>query len=273
MPTLSFFLAILLHGFIAALTIFFPLSGHKTFIDLEKPVYEVELVRMPKAPSLKQTDQIHSAEVKKPKTVVPLKKKTTPSGQKSPPPVKIAKKEHKKPAPTNQLKKPETAPQKSKTQKKKAPEPKSLAPTPSKVLEEAMAEIKAKASKPKKSVEPDYLGEAMAEIQNLVQARGSEQSASNRTGALEEIYGQEIKKIIKQNWRFPGVDDSGKLMARVELTLNSSGKIVNSQLIESSGRPDFDRSVMKAVAETTQPLPVTASIQSLEVTFYSQDLL
>mgnify|MGYP006280457445 FL=1 len=268
MPIISCILSILVHGLILVFGFYAPFSGHKTYVDLEKPVYEVELVREPPPPSLKQTEQ---AAAPKPKAAT-LKKKAPRIGPKSAAAVKIARKPKKKPSPENQRKKPEPSPQKPKSKPKKAPEPETLAPTPEKVLEEAMADIEKETMEQKEPPARDYLAEAMAAIEQDVQARGSDEAASAQAESSKRFYGSLVKNLIKKQWRFPGVDDSGSLKARVEIQVNADGKIIDSTLLDPSGRPDFDRSVLKAIAETKQALPVPEDITTIEVTFHSREI-
>ena len=268
MPIISCILSILVHGLILVFGLYAPFSGHRTYIDLEKPVYEVELVREPPAPSLKQTEQAASPKPKAAK----LKKKAPPTGPKSAAAVKIARKPKKKPSPENQFKKPEPSPQKPKPDNKKAPEPDSLAPTPEKVLEEAMADIEKETAEQKEAPARDYLAEAQAEIEQDVQARKSDEAASAQAASSKQFYGGLVQDLIKDHWRFPGVDDSGSLKARVEIRVNADGKIIESTLLDPSGRPDFDRSVLKAIAETKQRLPVPENITTIEVTFHSREI-
>ncbi len=269
MPIISCILSILVHCLILVFSLYSPFSGHRTYIDLEKPVYEVELVRTPPAPSLKQTEPPAS---EKPKAVDTLKKQAPSSGQKSAAAVKIAKKPGKKPSPEKQFKKPDKTSKKPEAEKKKTPEPESLAPTPEKVLEDALADIEQESAEQNEPESRDYLAEAMADIEKNVQTRGSDEAATAQADSAKRFYGSLIKDLIKKNWRFPGVDDSGSLKARVELTLNADGKIIQSTLLAPSGRPDFDRSVMKAVNETKQKLPVPENITRIEVTFYSREI-
>lgn len=264
MPILSCILSILVHGLILVFGLYAPFSGHKTYVDLEKPVYEVELVREPPAPSLKQTEQ---AAAPKPKAAT-LKKKAPRTGPKSAAAVKIARKPKKKPSPEKQRKKPE----KPKSKPKKAPDPETLAPTPEKVLEEAMADIEKATAKQKEPPARDYLAEAMAAIEQDLQARGPDEAASAQAESSKQFYGSLVKNLIKKQWRFPGVDDSGSLKARVEIRVNAEGKIIDSTLLDPSGRPDFDRSVLKAIAETKQTLPVPENITTIEVTFHSREI-
>ncbi|MCF8106319.1 MAG: TonB family protein [Desulfohalobiaceae bacterium] len=241
-----------------------PFQGSRSFIDLDKPVYEVELVNFPQKKPTSKAEKIPAKAPEKPKADTGLKKQVQPRIPKAPPPVEIAQKKKKQPA---ALKKKEDKPRKAPSTQ--AP------PTPEKVLASAMADIE-KNAQPEKREEPetpDYLAQALSDIKQDVKQRGPENPGSSGTSTRESLYGGLVEARIKENWRFPGIDDTTPLSAKVELRINSEGKILETTILDSSGRPDFDRSVKKAIAETRiLPRPYNQRLQKIVISFHSQEL-
>ena len=260
----SCILSFLIHCLILVFSLYPPFDGGRAFIDLDKPVYEVELVRLPQEKPPSRAEKIPDNAPQKPKADTGLKKQVQTRIPKAPPPVKIAQKQKRQPA---ALKKKEDAP-------KKAPNTQAP-PTPEKVLAEAMADIE-KNAKPEKAEEPatpDYLAQALSDVRQDVQKRGPVNPDSSRASNRESLYGGLVKARIKENWRFPGIDDTTALRTEVELQINSDGEIVKSRLVRSSGSPAFDRSVKKAIAETKRlPRPYNTRLRKIVITFHSRDI-
>ncbi|MFZ5811767.1 MAG: energy transducer TonB, partial [Thermodesulfobacteriota bacterium] len=92
-------------------------------------------------------------------------------------------------------------------------------------------------------------------------------------GATLQVYAQIVNRIIKQNWRFPQMAANDNLLAVVELQIGKDGRILQYQLVQSSGRPNFDASALKAVAETESlPPPPLPSLSVLQLNFNSREL-
>ncbi|MBF0515425.1 MAG: TonB C-terminal domain-containing protein, partial [Desulfovibrionaceae bacterium] len=85
------------------------------------------------------------------------------------------------------------------------------------------------------------------------------------------VYAAIVEREIKKNWRFPNFGGL-KLVCVVELRIASDGSIDNFHVVQSSGRPEFDASAMKAVQETEKlPPPPNASLSMLQLNFNSQE--
>ena len=59
---------------------------------------------------------------------------------------------------------------------------------------------------------------------------------------------------IQSAWILPHYYEQEQLMATVEITIRSDGRIVNTQFEKQSGNAEFDRSVMRAI-QKANPLP------------------
>jgi colicin import membrane protein len=82
-----------------------------------------------------------------------------------------------------------------------------------------------------------------------------------------------VERAIKKNWRFPVVGRDKNLVAVVEIRISKAGQILESRVAQSSGRPDFDNSALKAVTETKDlPPPPSDSLEALRINFNLQEL-
>lgn len=266
----SCILSFLIHCLILMFSLYPSFHGTRSFIDLDKPVYQVELVRLPERKTPSNLEKMPTKVSENPKPGGALKKRIQAAIPKAPPPVKIARKKKKQaPEPVKRVESPK------KKRKHKKPLDEQAPPTPDKVLASALAEIKQQAT-PEKAEEPvttDHLAQALLDVRQSLKERGLEGSGLVQASQTEAIYGEIVKARIKENWRFPGIDDTSGLQAEVELEINPNGAITKTTILSSSGRPDFDRSVKKAIAETgTLPELKTLRLKTIVITFHSGEL-
>jgi TonB family protein len=66
---------------------------------------------------------------------------------------------------------------------------------------------------------------------------------------------------IQSAWILPHYYEHEKIMAIVEITIRSDGRIVNIQFEKKSGNDEFDRSVMRAVQKANPLPPLPAGIR------------
>jgi len=83
----------------------------------------------------------------------------------------------------------------------------------------------------------------LAQEQAAREAEASQQASDNLIVAQ---YANIIKRLISQNWQIPPSARNG-MMATVELRLVPTGEVVGATIIQASGDPVFDRSVLQAV--------------------------
>lgn len=283
MRLLSWILSIALHGGILLMAVYLATPSPMK-VNLDVPVYQVDLVKL--APR-------KGVAVPKPKAAAkpapPPKAKPAPKPQPKPKPQAneiAAKVEKPKPKPeakkAPEKPKPKPAP-KPKPKPKPEPKPKEKAPEkPQKSRQDLLNEALAQAKKDvqwkehlqRKTVERELaaLREQVAK-QDATQADGAGgESEEGVSAGLEEIYAAQVKAIIRENWRFPSIPVDAALVATVYLRVGPEGSITESRLLATSGRPDFDSSVMKAVQETRQLPPPPGTVRQIRINFNLQDM-
>lgn len=67
-----------------------------------------------------------------------------------------------------------------------------------------------------------------------------------------EWYKARLEQTLKMNWKKPLLNK--KVSASVHFVILEDGKVSNVTIVKSSGNPDFDRSVLKAIYDS-QPFP------------------
>ncbi|MFP4671618.1 MAG: energy transducer TonB, partial [Desulfohalobiaceae bacterium] len=171
-----------------------------------------------------------------------------------------------------QPKKQEKKPQ---DQKKSQPQDqKKSQPQPSKdeLLNRALGDIRQQAQEDQET-DAEYLDRELAGLRSKAQERDSSSSGSSGSSRLEEIYALQIQRRIQDNWRYPSLGAEKELAAEVQIEINAQGKILNVNLLSSSGRSDFDSSVLRAVEDTEElPKPPRQDLRNIRITFHSQDL-
>lgn len=90
---------------------------------------------------------------------------------------------------------------------------------------------------------------------------------------IDATYTTVITAIIKKNWTFPGMADRSNLVAVVRVTLSALGEVTGANIEKSSGRADFDASVLAAVQRSNGqlPPPPNPSLQDLRLTFHEAE--
>ncbi len=173
--------------------------------------------------------------------------------------------------------------------------------------EKADKEAKAKAQKEKAEKEKSAVADALAAAQKSAQknnrpkAAGGDQDIADAISTLrnqetqntksgggegtgegagygegvgiEATYTDLITAIIKKNWTFPGMADRSSLVAVVRVSLSSTGEVVSYSIEKSSGRADFDASVLAAIkiSNGQLPPPPNPSLQELRLNFHEAD--
>ncbi len=120
------------------------------------------------------------------------------------------------------------------------------------------AEAKKKAEQDKKRQEAKHKQQVEAEKKRHAeikrqQKRDREEWLRKSKGIVNK-YAALISRKIEQNWRQP-LDVASDLSCRVNIKLQSTGKVISVRVLESSGNLSFDRSVETAVRKAS-PLPV-----------------
>jgi len=204
-----------------------------------KPQYQVRLVRPQEVSSLakpgpkkvvkpKPPPQISKPKPKPKKVVVPKKEATPPKEKKAekPPPEKSQPKKKVE-------KKPEPSP---------APVEEPPEPAAEEVLEEALARIKKRAGSREKVA---------------ANVPGESSSWEEKQKEIEySAYYDQVERAVRENW-IPPQDrnfEEESAITVVSLTLLPDGRVLKSYIEETSGDPQFDQSVMRAILKST-PFP------------------
>ena len=265
--------SLLLHIALVLISIHAPWQGGEIRLDLDKPVYEVELVRMPeqkKAVQVPRTTQ-EQGQKKASKQAKVVPKQTKPAAAKTPQakPVQIAQQRKKAP--------PTKVPQKKEAPPKEPPEPKSRqeVKTPEAELQEALQDVTAQAEQEAASDE-EILAQELASLSREQAAQGVDVDNLGRSASAQmtrRLYGNIIRERIRTNWRFPDLGADEDLQAEVRIQINDQGVIVDHSLERASGNPQFDDSVLRAIARTgSLPVPEKLDERTFEVIFHLQEL-
>jgi colicin import membrane protein len=219
--------------------VFLFLSGTGRAREVYRPQYQVRLVGPQQvaslAPAAKTAKPSPAPQPPKPK---PEAKKVVLPDKKPPPP---------------QQKKVEKPPAEKKPPGPKAPEAKP-APKPAPAVEK------------KEPSAEEVLAEALARIEKRAGSKGDPAaSAPGRSfSAWEEkqkeieysAYYDQVERAVRANWIPPQHMDFQRqtAMTVVSITLLPDGRVLKSTVEESSGDPQFDQSVMRAILKST-PFP------------------
>lgn len=295
----SFFLSLSLHAALLALAIVG--VGDHFKVDMDKPMYTVNLVSLNQsedpaagemgeaagAPPPQEAQEDSAAAQAQEAASKPIDLKAEKA---RPEPVKDdAKAISEKKA--DEKKKPE--PEKKPESEKKEPEKKKSRED---LLKEALQDVKKDVAatdkaKPKadakKDVKKDAVASELAELRkgaggNIFTAGGTgpggagggKGTGAGGTGSgLMSVYGAIVEQAIKKNWRYPTFAQDKNVAVVLEIKIDQRGGISSSRVLTPSGKPDFDDSAMRAVAQTEKlPPPPTKNVDTLRITFNLQDL-
>lgn len=81
---------------------------------------------------------------------------------------------------------------------------------------------------------------------------------SDEAGSEFSAYVQTVPGTIRPNWRLPDYLLKKDLRARIRIFLNANGSLVKSDIVESSGDPEFDERAIRAIKQTNFPKPSEA---------------
>ncbi len=293
--TTGFFLSLALHAMLVTVAALNLSSVIK--VDMDKPMYTVDLVSLNPsedpaagekgeaagAPPLLadgQTEEQSAASIP-PAPAQKAQAKPEPKLDDANP-IADKKVEEKKKQPEKKEEK--TPPQQAKPEEKK--------PSREELLKQALQDVKqdvsskaktAKADTPK----PDPVAGELAALRkstggNIFTAGGTgpggaggarARGAGGTGSGLMRVYGDIVKQVIKKNWRYPAFGTENNVAVTLEIRIDPQGKILSSKVVAPSGKPDFDDSTMRAVAETeTLPPPRVKTLDTLRITFNLQEL-
>ncbi|MEZ0575832.1 cell envelope integrity protein TolA [Halodesulfovibrio aestuarii] len=301
MRFLSMLFSLCLHLGLIVAVLYWPASTIKVRLDV--PVYKVKLVHLAQAkPTSHPKHTTPVVKKTKPKKDTPKKespKKDTPKKE-APKPKVTKQKEPAKPKsktkPVSDKKKDQpkkavskkTKPQKKKAvtkadtkkkpQKKKVKKKTPPKPTPEDLLRKALASTKAAVKKDDQKKVQDIEKE-LAALQKTVAKEDAQQAEQGLKGtpqdgiigSIEDLYALTVMDAIRPNWRYPKLATRTILVAQVRIMISNTGEILDAKLMNSSGRPDFDSSTLRAIADTEQlPSPPSPDLTEITLNFNSQ---
>lgn len=269
MKTLALALSILLHAALIGTALYMS-SGSHVKVRLDVPVYNVDLVTLGQPAPAPKLPPAPAEQPKAPEAASAQPK--APEAKAAPEAVPVP--------PTPKPKPPEAKDISSKTTDKAPPKPKPKPkpkePTADEILAEALKAAKADVSKKPKPSPQEMLQRELAELKKEVGGSPAPTGAgAEGVGAStgQMVYAQDVVARIKPNWRYPLAGTNQNLSAVVELKLTADGAVSSYRLVKSSGRPDFDASVLKAVDETKRLSPPPAGLRTIQITFNLQELM
>jgi colicin import membrane protein len=277
MGYVCYLLSLCLHICLILLAIYAPWGSGEFRVDLDKPVYEVELVRMPeqkktvripRSSGQKLGEQKKGHQQAKALPRPKPKPKAVPAEPAQKRPVQIAKEQHRPKA----TKVRETKERKPREEAKATG--REVAKTPERELDEALQEITAQA-KQEATKDTDDLRSTLSALKQEYLEQGIDPGELGRSSSAqgrERIYGQLVKNRIQTNWRFPDMGREEDLQATVLLTINDTGEIRDRSLEESSGDPQFDSSVLRAIDRTGKLPEPEFDLRAVYITFHLQDM-
>ncbi len=135
-------------------------------------------------------------------------------------------------------------------------------------INEALKEAK----KQEKSKGGSALSNALAELQEMEMGGGGGTGSGNGGGGIYDVYAAQVILAVQPNWSMPTYSRQN-LVVQVRIRLDISGTVLSAEIVEGSGRADFDASAVNAVLRTkVLPKPPTKEQQDLIISFNALEL-
>ena len=148
------------------------------------------------------------------------------------------------------------------------PEPKKEPEKKPEPINEALKEAK----KQEKSKGGSALSNALAELQEMEMGGGGGTGSGNGGGGIYDVYAAQVILAVQPNWSMPTYSRQN-LVVQVRIRLDISGTVLSAEIVEGSGRADFDASAVNAVLRTkVLPKPPTKEQQDLIISFNALEL-
>lgn len=297
MQPLGFLFSLILHTLILATIIFWPASTPKK-IDSERYLISMVIgdmggenlpspvagIRQPKeqAPSILPDSQPQAQEADKPAVETPKQEVPQEKPEATPIPKKPEPEpEQPKEIAQTQTPEPKKEEPKKEPEKKKEPEPKKQEPKkePQKPVQKkntgkknSIADALKEAKKQDKA-KGGSVSNALAELEGMQQMGGGGGTGSgNGGGGIYDVYAAQVILAVQPNWSMPTYSRQN-LVVQVHIKLDISGTVLSAEIVEGSGRADFDASAVNAVLRTkVLPKPPTKDQQDLIISFNALEL-
>ncbi|XXJ19821.1 energy transducer TonB [Desulfovibrio caledoniensis] len=297
---LGFLFSLLFHAGILVFALY-GVNYTATRVNTDRPVYNVDLISLAPPPSGPPVKVQAKAETPAKAPDVPVVEAQPEQAEAKPVPVVEAKPEP-KPEPEPEVKdiSPKKVEKKTVVKKKEEPKPKPKPepkpepkpkptpkpkPKPEKTAQQLLAEGMAAAKAQAKREEAAKQSALASELAALKKQEGSDVYAhggqpGGREGGtvggigsgLTEVYDLQVSLAIKKNWNYAVTRDDN-LLTVVEITIAEDGKILSSEIVESSHNPIFDTSTLQAIKKTEYVTkPPTERDRRFRINFNSQEL-
>ena len=256
----SFVMSFCLHAGFALLVVFWPaFSPHR---PLPRPMTVSLVDGLPdgnKTPAPVLGPQSAPVQRQAPPVSAPHAEAPVPAAVPIPlPDAPAAKPEPPKPVPKPEPKQPD--PPKPDVKKPEPPKPEPPKRNPA---EEALAKLRAAASRP--AAQPGVVAEA---LKHALKQSGGGGSTGSTGGSIEEVYGAQIVMAVQPNWSWPPLAQ-GNLSVTLYLKVDATGRVLDVRVEASSGNPSFDSSAVAAVRRTqTLPPPPTPAHNEIVLSFF-----
>ncbi|WP_316900300.1 TonB family protein [Pseudodesulfovibrio indicus] len=285
----GFLISVLFHAGLAAFALY-GVNYTGVRVDMDRPVYTVDLVSLAPPPPGPPVEVQAKAEAPAETAEVPVvAARPEPVAEVKPTPVVEAKPEPevKDISPKKVEKKTVVTKKEEKPKPKPEPKPK---PKPQKTAQQLLAEGMAAAKAQAKREDAAKRKALASELAALKKREGDEVYAhggqpggqeGGREGGtvggsgsgLSEVYALIVGAAIKKNWRYPAFAGEANLLATIEITLDEDGKILSSKVLQPSNNPEFDSSALRAIKETEYvEKPRTVRDRVIRINFNSQEL-
>jgi TolA protein len=151
-------------------------------------------------------------------------------------------------------KKPEAKAEDKKVEPKQ-PEPRKPAPPKADPIKEALNKARAEAKSPvgELRVKPNAVAQALAIARKNSGGGGGGEGEGEGGGGIGDVYAAQIVMAVQPNWSWPA-QAKGDLSVALSLKMDSTGRVLDVRVEESSGNSIFDSSAVSAV-RLTQVLP------------------
>ena len=101
---------------------------------------------------------------------------------------------------------------------------------------------------------------------------GGGTGSGNGGGGIYDVYAAQVILAVQPNWSMPTYSRQN-LVVQVRIRLDISGTVLSAEIVEGSGRADFDASAVNAVLRTkVLPKPPTKEQQDLIISFNALEL-
>ena len=90
---------------------------------------------------------------------------------------------------------------------------------------------------------------------NKISAGRALTGKAGKESSVFEAYLEGIPELVRTHWSLPSYLGNSELKCRIRIYLNKEGKLLKSEIYESSGNEEYDAIALDAVKRTSFPVP------------------